>query len=154
MAQQAAPVDRRFTTDLNIGSFALTDDERNNVNDGFDLFLQNDDNPRRFLHYGDYRGLGKTFNEAWGNLNTSPCASWKYMETTIGNQGGIAWSKDKFGFDKWEDYLPIFNVNNHGEVVPRNSLGIYAAGMNMALRVEAPLCLSTTKVVIQGEVSF
>jgi hypothetical protein len=88
MAQQAAPVDRRFTTDLTIGSFALSDEERNNVNDGFDFFLQNDDTLRRLLHYGDYRGLGRTFNDAWGNLNTSPCASWKYMETTIGNQEG------------------------------------------------------------------
>jgi hypothetical protein len=152
MAAAAANVNARITVDLDASTFEIPDAQWNDLIDGHTQWCEENDTLYRFLHCGRWRGLERSVVEMWENLTHPNCASWKYFENSITPQGGRPWAKDLKGEDRWDDYLPIFNINKYGGKVYRNTIGMYARDLGMPLRIEDPLCVATTKVVIDGQV--
>jgi hypothetical protein len=90
----------------------------------------------------------------WKSSHTSrDCHSWKYLEIDTKPWDNVPWVKEESNLDKWDEYQPIFNINNFGGKVYQNTFGMYARGLDIPLRIEDPFCNAVTKVVLEGKVS-
>jgi hypothetical protein len=142
----------RCKIDISCGKFEVTDVEKQVLEEGFQVFLNQAAGVQKFLDGGRKRGVNRNLVNMWANLRSPNCERWKYYETPMCEVENCSWMEKDRVPDDFEDYLPIFNINDHGGVLPRDTLGMYAPGMNFPVMIDPPLCMQHSKYCIAGKV--
>jgi hypothetical protein len=144
----------RVAVDItNLDVYDVPDSEWNDLIDAHTAWCEADTGMYKFSFRGRLKGQERSIVDAWENLTSRDCHSWKYLEIDTKAWDNVPWLREQSNLDKWEEYLPIFNVNNFGGKVYQDTFGMYARGLDIPLRIEDPFCNAVTKVVIEGKVS-